>query len=132
MTQQAAVDTELVQILMDAGFVATGSGRHSQAEIIFNGLAAARPESELPWIGLAVVLMNTGKSEEAAVLLQDKGLQINPDSCLARSFLGLAHKLSGHGAEAERVLNSVVADCPDQESSAAMAQALLAELQDIS
>ena len=128
MTEQSAVDTELVRILMDVGFVATGSGRHEQAKIIFKGLAAVRPESELPWIGLAVVLMNTGNPDEAALLLRDKGLQINPGSCLARSFLGLAHKLSGHGAEAERVLNSVVADCPDRESSAAMARALLAEL----
>ena len=129
MAAQSALDTEQVQILMDAGFVATGSGRHSQAEVIFNGLAAARPESELPWLGLAVVRMNVGAPEEAAALLQDKSLQLNPDSCLVRSFLGLAHKLSGHTSEAERVLNSVVVDCPEQENSAvAMAQALLAEL----
>jgi len=60
MAAQELLDTQQAQLLMSIGFVATGSGRHSQAEVIFHGLATARPESALPWLGLAVVQMKPG------------------------------------------------------------------------
>ena len=46
------VQSEMVQLLMDIGYVATGRGFQSQANDIFNGIIAARPNSELPLIGL--------------------------------------------------------------------------------
>jgi len=45
---------------MEIRYVAVGRGLQSHAEDIFNGLAAARPESELPLVGLAVCKMNFG------------------------------------------------------------------------
>ena len=55
------VDTNLLQGLMQAGYLATGDGRFTEARTIFKGLTAVRPTSEHPWLGLAVTEMSAGE-----------------------------------------------------------------------
>ncbi len=119
-------DTALVKLLMEVGYLATGNGFSDEARTIFRGVAAARPESEYPLIGLAVVEMNEGNLQEAVRLLE-KARKLNPESWLAASFMGLAYKLSGETTKSRAVLEEVVARAKDA-TAVSMARALLAEM----
>ena len=100
-------NTQSVQRLMEIGLMAAGNGLLSDAETIFLGLAAARPESELPLVGRAFVRMNAGRHKEAALLLQ-QAMEKNPDSDLAMSFLGAALQMSGLTSASLDVLQQVI------------------------
>lgn len=120
------ISTDLVKLLMEIGYVAVGSGLSAEAAAIFAGVEAARPESELPAIGLAVSQMNSGRADEAVRTLRDKALVRKPDSQIAKSFLGLALKLAGFQADSRALLSEVVQANAHAEA-VAMAQSLLAE-----
>ena len=105
--------------------MAAGAGMTAQATTIFNGLKAARPDSELPYIGLAVASMNAGQYDEALEFLTEKAMKLNPDSCLAAAFAGLALRLAGRSDEARRELEKVVSRCGQDEAAVNMAKALL-------
>lgn len=98
-----------------------------ESEEIFNAIHAIRPESELPLIGLAVTKMNKNQAGEAARVLWDKALKINPESDLAKSFLGLALKLSGMNNESRTVLEEVLQSGQDPQATD-IAKSLLAEI----
>lgn len=117
--------TELVQRLMEVGYVAAGNGYSKQAEAIFAGVQAVRPESELPSIGLAVMQLNAGLCEVAVKTLEEEGLKRNPDSELVQSFLGLALKLGGQSARSEQVLQKVIASGSNTQA-VELARSLLA------
>lgn len=117
-------DPELPKLLLEIGYMAAGTGLFAQADTIFHGLAAHRPDSELPWVGVAVARMNAGQPDEATRILREEALKRVPGSDVAKSFLGLSLKLAGYNAESVRVLEEVVAT--GQETSAvAMARSLL-------
>lgn len=122
------MDTETVKVLMEAGYVAAGTGRFKEAWTIFAGVLAARPESKFPAIGMAVTLMNAGEHEDAVKLLKENISEDNSSGCLLKSFLGLALLLAGHSAEAGNTLNDVVQGCSDETEAFNMAKALLTEL----
>lgn len=117
-------DTELPKLLMEIGYVATGSGRSREAETIFQGLCAWRPKSELPWIGLAIARLNRGKTDEARKILEDEALKRAPDSDLAKCFLGLTLRQAGHRAESFEMLRQVSEHGRD-ETARVMAENLL-------
>ena len=120
------IERKLLQLLMEAGNLASGYGYFPEAEIIFNGLRAVRPESEYPLIGLALAKMNARKNLEAIKVLADETLKVNPESDLAKSFLGLALKTSGLREESCTVLREVIA--ADRDKIAVnIARNLLAE-----
>lgn len=121
------IETTLIQLLMEAGYLAGGYGFFEESEKIFDGITAVRPESELPLIGMAVTKMNAGKYEEAARILWDKALKLNPESDLAKSFLGLTLKLSGLIAESQAILKEVL-EANKDETAVNMARNLLEEL----
>lgn len=98
--------TEQVQRLMEIAFVATGNGLTSDAETIFAGIQAVRPESELPIIGRAIIKMNSGQLQDSIHLLREALLH-NPDSDLGLSFLGVALQLSGHNHAAAEAFSQV-------------------------
>lgn len=118
------IQTEVIQLLMEAGYLAGGYGLYKESEDIFEGIRAIRPDSELPIIGLAVTKMNAGKNTESARMLWEQALKINPESDLAKSFLGLALKLSNLNSESETVLKEVI-DTGKNEPAIKLAQALL-------
>ncbi len=114
--------TESVQRLMEIGFLAAGSGQIKEANTIFAGIQSVRPDSELPMIGQAFVLMNTGKFPDAISTLQ-AALSKNPDSDLAMSFLGATLKLAGMSQAADNALQQVIADGKDP-AAIALAEAM--------
>jgi tetratricopeptide (TPR) repeat protein len=103
------IEKDLLQLLMETGHLASGYGYFPEAEVIFSGLRAVRPESEYPLIGLALAKMNARKYIEAIKILMEEALKVNPKSDLAKSFLGLALKLSGLREESVTVLREVIA-----------------------
>lgn len=115
--------TETVQRLMEIGYMAAGAGRSADADVIFTAVQAARPESEYPQIGRAVVCLNAGLHAEAIAVLRG-ALEINPDSDLAMAFLGFALQQAGLAQESQQVLQQVV-DADGDPDAVAMAQAIL-------
>ncbi|MDR3144624.1 MAG: hypothetical protein LBT64_03980 [Puniceicoccales bacterium] len=107
------VATELVQLLMELGYVAVGRGLQLQAQAIFDGLAAARPNSEIPLIGLAVCKINFGDFLGASKILAEQALRINPDSGMAKCFLAMAIKEIGGKREAEELIGQVIETCEE-------------------
>lgn len=120
------VSTAQVRAMMEIGYLAAGNGFRAEAESIFEAIRVLRPDSEMPVIGLAVVKIAGGQPLEAATLLEDQALKQHPDSALARSFLGLALKLAGHGGRSRAVLEEVAAAGGESEA-VVMARSLLAE-----
>ncbi|MDR0742042.1 MAG: hypothetical protein LBE98_01090 [Puniceicoccales bacterium] len=114
------VSTEMVRCLMEVGYVATGRGLQSQATNIFNGIVAARPSSEFPLIGLAVCKLNFGYVVEAAKILAEQALKLNPSSGTAKCFLAVAIKALGKEAEARDLMRQV---CNNTTEPAAKAMA---------
>ena len=102
------IDAKSLQLLMEAGMLAAGYGYMPESETIFEGLKAVRPESESPLIGLAFTKMSTRQVDEAIRILDEQALKINPDSDLARAFLGLAYKLAGRGELSDSMVNQVL------------------------
>lgn len=108
---------------MGLGYVAAGSGRLSEADTIFSAIQAARPESEYPQIGRAVVRLNAGQHAEAIALLRH-AMEINPDSDLAMAFLGLTLQQAGFGQASSEVLQQVV-DADGTPEAIALAKSIL-------
>ncbi len=121
------ISTELIQILMEIGYFAGENGYPVESEVIFEALRQARPNSEYPLIGLAVTMMNLGKYDEAVQTLTNEALGVNPESNLAKSFLGLALKLAGRTEECKGILNEVINQNEDQ-IAVNMANSILSEI----
>ncbi|MDR0595327.1 MAG: hypothetical protein LBF94_01330 [Puniceicoccales bacterium] len=119
--------TDLVKTLFEVGYVAVGRGLQSYAEDIFNALIAARPESELPIVGLAVCRMNFGDFTSATALLMQKALVINPASDIAKSFLGMISHCCGANKEALLIMNEVISSGKDP-SAISLAQNVIKEI----
>lgn len=83
------VNTETVQRLLEIGLMAAGWGQASESETIIRGVQAARPDSELPLVALAVRSMTMWQDHEAVDLLQS-ALEKNPKSEVAMSMLAFA------------------------------------------
>ncbi|HSI83001.1 MAG: HrpB1 family type III secretion system apparatus protein [Candidatus Methylacidiphilales bacterium] len=126
LTANAATqaDTETVQLLMEAAYTAVGAGLTERANAVFAGLRALRPESEIPVIGQAVALMNSGSLVDATRVLEDEALVINPNSAMARAFLGLTLHLQGLGAQSRMALETVISEDTDPAATA-LAQSIL-------
>ncbi|MDR0351570.1 MAG: HrpB1 family type III secretion system apparatus protein [Puniceicoccales bacterium] len=121
------IPTDIIRMLMDIGYVATGCGFKASAECIFDALIAARPSSELPLIGLAVVKMSFGQVSEASKILTESVAKINPDSQLAKAFFGLLLKQIGSNRESEKVLSEVLETNSD-EDAVALAKSILSDV----
>ncbi|MDR2667660.1 MAG: hypothetical protein LBB38_01280 [Puniceicoccales bacterium] len=107
------VRSEWLQLLMSVGYVACGQGRPSQSAIIFDGIAAVRPDSELPLIGLAMAQINLGKIALAGDTLLKRAAKLNPGSQLVRAFAAMALRMAGIVEESDRLIDAVIADGTD-------------------
>ena len=111
---------------MEVGFLAAGYGFHKQAETIFRGLQGARPDSESPLIGLAFTYLSSNRPQQAAEVLEQQALKLNPDSDLAKVYLGWAHKNTGAASRAEALLREVVSS-DSNPAATALAKGFLNE-----
>lgn len=114
--------TEDVRLLVDIGFMALSAGLDREAETIFEGVKAARPDQEAGPLGLAMVRMARGELDEAVATLRAL-----PPSDAALTYLGLALARRGDKAEAREMLEGVVRTAPDTPF-ASLAMAGLQEL----
>lgn len=110
---------------MRIGYAAAWQGLHKEAVAVFDGVAAVRPESEVPVIGAAVVAMLSGHEDVAIQTLRDGALELNPDSAQARAHLGVALRLHGAEDEGMTLLQEVASQTTDPDA-AAMASNVLA------
>ena len=120
------VSSDLVQQLMEIGYLAIGSGQTAEAETIFSGIVAVRSESELPLIGLGVAQLSAGKAGDAVKTLGERALGMAPESDLVKSFLGLALHQTGFSEECRTLLQEVIASNTNPDA-VTMAQSLLDE-----
>ncbi|MBB5037724.1 hypothetical protein [Prosthecobacter dejongeii] len=111
------IDSELVRLLMRLGYAAAWQGLHKESVAIFDGVAAVRPESEMPVIGAAVVAMLTGHEHMAVETLREGALALNPDSALARAHLGVAQRLCGAEEEGLALLQEVATQTTDADAA---------------
>ncbi|TDU70703.1 hypothetical protein EI77_02751 [Prosthecobacter fusiformis] len=111
------IDSELVRLLMRAGYAAAWNGLHQEAIAIFDGVGAVRPESELPVIGAAVVALLSGHYEIAVKTLREGALDLNPNSALARAHLGVALRLHGEEDEGRALLQDVAMQTTDPDAA---------------
>ena len=121
------IDSDLIRLLLETGYLAGGYGFFAESETIFEGLRAVRAESELPLVGLAVTYMNAHRHQDAIDLLRDRALPGHPGNLTVKAFLGMALKLAGFNGESERLLCEVAGNGGDGPP-AAMARELLAEI----
>lgn len=103
-----------MQLLAQIGFLAAHSSQQSPARSIFRALRVARPDSVLPFIGLAMTEVAAGRGAEAARLLRDEALREHPGHGQIRAFLGWTLAESGNAGEAAKVLQSVL-DSPGED-----------------
>lgn len=116
------IGTEPVRALVDVGFIALSRGLDRHAEVIFRGVAAARPDNETGPMGLALVELLRGDPATAARMLKSL-----PPSDQVLTFYGLALMRLGDRTGAAEVLDRLVATTSD-EAVLALAGDLRAEV----
>jgi Flp pilus assembly protein TadD len=116
------VSAASVRRLLEIGYIAAGNGLFADAELIFRGVAAVRPESVAPAIGRAVAALNRGDAAEAVRRLEAER-ERSPDDPLLQAFLGLALRSAGRNAESVALLTTLIEN--PNSVAAAMAKAIL-------
>jgi hypothetical protein len=114
----AEVSSEMLQLLMQVGYVACGQGWPSLSRIIFDGIAAVRPNSELPLIGLAFAHIHMGKLTAACDILVKQVAAINPANQIAKALAAMIFRMSGEFRAGDMLLDEVLADGSDPQAMA--------------
>ncbi|MBL9191242.1 MAG: hypothetical protein JNJ82_02715 [Opitutaceae bacterium] len=107
---------ELVRLLMRTGYWSVWHGLYAEAAALFNGAKAARPESEVPVLGMAVLAMVMQQPDSAVQLLRENALALAPRSELVQAHLGCALRLAGEESEGQDLLQRVVASGRDEDA----------------
>lgn len=88
--------------------MAAGYGLNEHADAILSAVQDKSPTSAAPVIGRALVLMNGGRHQEAARLLEQGVEAVDErDRAALQSLRGWALQKAGMAAESERVLSGV-------------------------
>lgn len=98
---------ELVRLLMRIGYWSVWNGLYAEAATLFSGARAARPQSEIPVLGMAVLAMAMQKPDSAVQLLRENAVPLNPGSELVQAHLGCALRLGGEESEGIAILERV-------------------------
>jgi thioredoxin-like negative regulator of GroEL len=107
---------ELVRLLMRLGYWSVWHGLYAEAATLFNGARAARPQSELPVLGMAVLAMVMHQPESAAQLLRETAVPLNPASELVQAHIGCALRLAGEESEGMALLTRLSRDGSDADA----------------
>jgi Tfp pilus assembly protein PilF len=114
--EQESIPSEMLRLLINVGYVATGSGKKKNAEDIFEGVIAARPQSELPYVAYAFMRMAFGEYNEASKLLVENALRINPENEMAKTFYGLLLYQIGRKNESHTILSQLEQNGKDADA----------------
>lgn len=111
---------EWVRALLAIGFHATLNGQPGPALRVFEGLSVLRPQAAFPCVGRGLALVASGRSTEAAQVLE-QGMTMtaqdehgNGDTI--RVFLGLALRLARREHHARAVLTAVAESAQDAQA----------------
>ena len=116
------MDDDLIKLLAELGFIAGGYGLIAQTDAIVGALEALRPDSERPYLIQALARINFRDAAGAERILREQSLKLNPDSAMAKAYLGLALHVQGRINERDRILEEAIAS--GDEEAAALAQRL--------
>lgn len=109
--------------LMAIGTIASIRGFPKEAEIILEGVTAFYPDNCYALTSLALAKTNSGRFEDAIVILQNRVLCVDPQNTMAQCILGMALKFSGRRAQGDILLREISAtECKEK----AIADAVLA------
>ncbi len=107
---------ELVRLLMRTGYWSVWHGLHAEAAALFNGAKAARPASELPVLGMAVLALVMRQPESAVRLLREMAVPLAPHSELVQAHLGCALRLAGEETAGASILRRLADDATDPDA----------------
>lgn len=107
---------ELVRLLLRIGYWSVWHGLYSEAAALFSGAKAARPESEVPVLGMAVLAMVMQQPDSAVQVLREKALPLNPGSELVQAHLGCALRLAGRETEGLEILARLAGSATDPDA----------------
>ncbi|HYG04936.1 MAG TPA: tetratricopeptide repeat protein [Stenotrophomonas sp.] len=99
MQPRADAEDQLLGVLLGAGHLARGMRRHACARHLFDSLRLAYPERASPWLGLALLEIDSQDPALAARHCR-AALQRAPDHALAQAWLGVCHLMLGDGVTA--------------------------------
>ncbi|WP_048439660.1 M48 family metallopeptidase [Caenimonas sp. SL110] len=120
------LDRDAMRLVAEIGFIGTQTGQLAASRALFESLLLLRPDSNLPFIGLAMVELAAQRPEKAVVILRDQGLKQHPDDAELMAFLGLALQTAGEVSQAQKVLAAVVSqEGGDAQPHVRMASKLL-------
>ena len=98
------LEADEARFLTEVGMLAAANGDTARADRIFLFLRKQRPNRAFPLLGLAVALLNAGRAQEAAKLLQETVLSDPQENDIVRAWCGLALQLEGRTAHSRLVL----------------------------
>ena len=125
MTNQMNPSSETRKKLVEIGLLSAGAGDIVATRTIFDGIAAIRPESEVPLVGKAIAELCTGRYRTAVQLLRE-AVEKNPENDVAMGLLALALHNCGLNEASSTVAAQVVNDGENTEAIE-LAQAILEE-----
>ncbi len=116
-----------VRLLMRLGYWSVWHGLHAEAAVLFSGAQAARPASEVPVLGMAVLAMVMNQPGHAVELLRQAAATVPNE--LIDVHQGCALRLMGDEAAGLEILQRVATtgQAPDARQMAANLAALGAE-----
>lgn len=102
------LNTQEIKWLTELGLIAPQLGHTKTALTIFRALLLCRPEEAFSYLGIAFTYLGVGKNKEAIALLE-KTLSQHPDNHEVKCILAFALKMEHRNAEANRLLEGVIA-----------------------
>ena len=109
-------DDDLIKLLTELAFFAGGCGMVAQSDAIATGLEVMRPGSEGPHLVRAISRLNQNNAELAERILREQALKAQPDSSMAKAFLGVALHMQGRLNERDNTLKEVIAINDDEDA----------------
>lgn len=107
---------EIVRLLLRLGYWSVWHGLYQEAATLFNGARAARPRSEVPVLGMAVLALVMQQADAAVRLLRETAVPLAPDSELVRAHLGCALRLAGQETEGNALLATLASTGLDPDA----------------
>jgi predicted Zn-dependent protease len=126
MNAGVPIDAEAMRLIAEIGFIGAQTGQVPAARALFQSLRVMRPDSTLPFIGLAMTELGADRADSAVRILREDALKQHPDDPELLAFLGLALQSAGRGGDAQKVLVTVTGqDAASEQPHTRMAGKLL-------
>jgi hypothetical protein len=102
-----------VRLLMRLGYWSVWNGLYAEASVLFTGAKSARPASEVPVVGMAVLAMVMNQPASAVALLRSMSSPGGQASELVEAHLGCALCLAGEEVDGRGILSRLASQAKD-------------------